>query len=108
MTWKGKKSSDLETSSEKDQIGEESPCTEATRENEQTFFVETYIRKNLELENYSIVFTLGNRLFLSATSVLSKRPKPLVYNTTAFLDKLKCTDLGKRRDRFGRFFLVRK
>ena len=58
-----KKSSDLETSSEKNQIGEESPCTEATRENEQTFFVETYIRKKLELENYSIVSTLGNRFF---------------------------------------------
>ena len=41
---------------------------------------------------------------LSATSILSR--SPMAYNTTAFLDKLVCTDyvdFGKSQDRFGRF-----
>ena len=41
---------------------------------------------------------------LSATSILSR--SPIAYNTTAFLDKLACTDyvdFGKSQDRFGRF-----
>ena len=40
----------------------------------------------------------------SATSILSR--SPMAYNTTAFLDKLDCTDyvdFGKSQDRFGRF-----
>ena len=41
---------------------------------------------------------------LSATSILSR--SPMAYNTTAFLDKLACTDyvdFGKRQDWNGRF-----
>ena len=41
---------------------------------------------------------------LSATSILSR--SPMAYNTSAFLDKLACTDFvdfGKSQDRFGRF-----
>ena len=42
---------------------------------------------------------------LSATSILSS--SPMAYNTTAFLDKLTCSDYvdsGKSSDRFGWFF----
>ena len=41
---------------------------------------------------------------LSATSILSR--SPMAYNTTAFLDKLACTDyvdFDKSQDRFGQF-----
>ena len=41
---------------------------------------------------------------LSATSILSR--SPMAYNTTAFSDKLACTNyvyFGKSQDRFGRF-----
>ena len=41
---------------------------------------------------------------LSATSILSR--SPMAYNTTAFLDKLACTDyvdFDKSQDRFGKF-----
>ena len=48
-------------------------------------------------------FSKFNSLF-SATSILSR--SPMAYNTTAFLDKLACTDyvdFGKSQDRFGQF-----
>ena len=65
---------------------------------------ETYIRNEIQLQNYSLIFVHKNKSFLSATSILSR--SPLAYNTTASLDKLTWTDyvdFGKCQDRFGQF-----
>ena len=59
----------------------------------------------MQLQNHSLTFFNENKTLLSATSILSC--SPMVYNTTASLDKLTYTDyvdFGKCQDRFGSFF----
>ena len=58
----------------------------------------------MQLQNHSLTFFNENKTLLSATSILSC--SPMVYNTTASLDKLTYTDyvdFGKGQDRFGSF-----
>ena len=61
-----------------------------------------YISNGMQLQNQSLTFIHKNKSRLSATSILSH--SNMVYNTTASLDKLTCTDyvdFGKCQDRFG-------
>ena len=51
---------------------------------------ETYRSNNVHLQNHSLKFIDKNQSFLLATSVLFGTP--VVYETTASLDKLTCTD----------------
>ena len=58
----------------------------------------------MQLQNHSLTFFHKIKSFLSANSILSC--SPMVYNTTASLDKLTYTDyvdFGKCQDRFGSF-----
>ena len=60
----------------------------------------------LQVQNNSLTFLLKNKSLLAASSVLSQRPNPMVYNGIAFLDKLNSSDyvdFGKCQDRFGQF-----
>ena len=63
-----------------------------------------YISYGMLLQNHSLTFFHKNKSLLSATSILFF--SPIVYNTTASLDKLTYTDyvdFGKSQDRFGSF-----
>ena len=54
---------------------------------------------------------LYNKVVLSLTSPNNKNESEMVYNTTATLDKLSCTDyvdFGKCQERFGRFSWTQK
>ena len=65
---------------------------------------DAYMSNGVQLQNHSSTFIHKNKSLLSATSILSC--SPMVYNTTASLDKLTCTDyvdFGKCPDRFGLF-----
>ena len=58
-----------------------------------------YISNEMHLQNHSSIFIRKNKSLLSATSFLSR--SPMAYNTTAFLDKLTCTNsvvFGKCQD----------
>ena len=63
-----------------------------------------YISYGMQLQNHSLTFFHKKKSLRSATSILSC--SPMVYNTTASLDKLTYTDyvdFGKCQDRFGSF-----
>ena len=63
-----------------------------------------YISYGMQLQNHSLTFFHKNKSLPSATSILFC--SPMVYNTTASLDKLTYTDyvdFGKCQDRFGSF-----
>ena len=65
---------------------------------------DAYISYEMQLQNRSLTFFHKNKSIISATSILSC--SPMVYNTTASLDKLTYTDyldFGKCQDRFGSF-----
>ena len=65
---------------------------------------DAYISNKMQLQTHSLTFFHKNKSFLSATSILSR--SPMVYNTTASLEKLTCSDymdFGKCQDRFGQF-----
>ena len=65
---------------------------------------DAYISNELHLQKRSLTFIHKNKSLLSAASILSR--SPMVYDTTASLDKLAFTDyvdFGKCQDRFGRF-----
>ena len=65
---------------------------------------EAYIGNKLQLQNLSSTFIHKNKSLLSATRIPSR--SPIAYNTTAYLDKLTCTDyagFGKCQDICGRF-----
>ena len=92
----------------------ESPYMEMSRDNDQK-------RENILIWKYHVTLaptkavTCSSQIIVqlsfskinslpSATSILSR--SPMAYNTTAFLDKLVCTeyvDFGKSQDRFGLF-----
>ena len=58
----------------------------------------------MQLQNHSLTSIHKSKSLLSATSISSR--STMVYNTTASLDKLTCTDyvdFGKCQDRFGQF-----
>ena len=60
-----------------------------------------YISYEVQLQNHSLNFIHKNKSLLSATSIQSC--SPMVYNTTASLDKITYTDyldFGKCQDRF--------
>ena len=57
-------------------------------------------------QNHFLTLLLENNSLFSAASVLSQRPNLLIYNTTASLDKLICSDyvnFGKCQDSCSRF-----
>ena len=69
-------------------------------------YAKVYESSNLQLQDHSSTFILKNESFLSATSVLSQRPKPMPYSTTASTDELTRTDylhFGKCQDGLCRF-----
>ena len=79
----------------------ESPYMEISRDNDQNH---AYISNEIQLQTHILTLIHKNKSLLSATSVLSR--SPLVYITSASLDKLTCTDFvdfGKCQDRFGQF-----
>ena len=51
---------------------------------------DAYISNRLQLQNQSLPFIRKIKSLLLVTSILSQ--SPMAYNTTAFLDKLTCTD----------------
>ena len=56
------------------------------------------------MQNNSLFFIHKSKSLLSATSILSR--SLMAHNTTAYLDKLACTDyvdFAKCQDRFGQF-----
>ena len=64
-----------------------------------------YVCNKLQLQSHSSTFIGTNESFLSATSIPSS--SPIVYNTTASLDKLSCTNsvkFGKGQYKFERLF----
>ena len=74
---------------------------ELSRDNDQKKRIKATVFCSKNVYIFSIV---GNSSFLEATIVLSHSPK--VYNATAPLDKLTCTnykDFVKCQDRVGRF-----
>ena len=63
-----------------------------------------FIVNKLQLPNHSLNFIEKNETLSSDDSILSC--SPMAYNTTAFLDKLTCTDdvdFGKCQDTSGQF-----
>ena len=65
--------------------------------------IDAYIGHEKQLQVLSSTFMHKNKSLLSTTSILSR--SPMAHNTTAFLDKLTCTDyvdFGKCQERFGR------
>ena len=71
-----------------------------SRDNDQKH---AYISNEMQLQSHSLTFIHKNKSLISATSILSR--SPMAYNTTAFLDKVNCTDyvdFGKCQERFGR------
>ena len=67
---------------------------------------DAYISNDLQLRNHSLTFIHENASLLSATIVLSR--SPMVYNTTASLNKLICAnyvDFGKCQERFKQLSL---
>ena len=91
----------MEWSRDNDQKMKDSPYMEMLRDKDQK---DAYISNDLQLQNHSSTFIHKNKSLLSATSVLSC--SPLAYNTTAYLEKLTCTDcvdFGKCQDKFGQF-----
>ena len=77
------------------------PYMETSPDNDQK---KSYMGNKMQLQNHSSTSFYKNKLLLSATSILPR--SPMAYNTTAFLDKLICTDyinFGKCRDRYGQF-----
>ena len=63
-----------------------------------------FISNEKQLQIHSLTFIHEIISLFSATSILSV--SRMAYNTTAFLDKLTCTDyvdFGKCQDRFGQF-----
>ena len=65
---------------------------------------DAYIVDEMQLQKLSSTFIHQNKSLISATSLLSC--SPVVYITTASMDKLSCTDyvdFGKCQDRFGQF-----
>ena len=70
---------------------------------------DAYINNEMQLQNHSLTFIHKNKSLPPATSILSC--SPMVYTTTASLDKLTCTDFvdfGKCQDIFGHFSWSKK
>ena len=65
---------------------------------------DAFISNEMQLQNQSLTFNHKSKSILSATSILSRSPR--AYNTTAYLDKIICTDyvdFGKCQDSVGHF-----
>ena len=79
----------------------ESPYMEKPRDKDQRSCIFKY---RIAAPNRSLTFIHKNKSLPSATSILLR--SPMAYNTTAFLNKLTCTDyvdFGKCQDRFRQF-----
>ena len=68
---------------------------------------EAFVGNCLQHQSLSFTFFLKKKSLLSATNFHSQQPNPMAHKTTAFLDKLTCTnyvDSGKCRDSFVLFW----
>ena len=77
----------MEMSRDNDQKRKESAYMEMLRDNDQK---DAYISNEIKFQNHFLTFIHKNKSLPSATSILSR--SPMVYDTTASLDKLTCTD----------------
>ena len=74
-------------------------------------YTEAFRGKDLEHQNLPLTSTLRNKVFFSATSMLSQRQNPMARNSTASLDKVTCTnnvDVGKNQSTFAKLFVPEK